>query len=196
MNDDQEQEKKQLFMVPDREVFEITRMGLPLNLNDNLTCGLVIVLAIALQIRLSGTFWAEGTIAFLGFIGYISLRYWLLRRRYPEPGELIIDGSQLHLPASVNGGVDDSFELSNCVVKIYIMGGRSQSYSSIVFRHGCQQAKINWLAIELTKLEKALLAHKVYAQKEIWTPAVYALAFMVLALVALAVYLMLTGGLH
>lgn len=191
-----EEDSGRPFMVPDREVFEITRMGLPLDLKDNLICGLVILLAISLQIRLSGTFWAEGLIGFGGFIGYVSMRYWLLRRRYAEPGELVIDAARLHLPASVNGGVDDSVDLVNCTAKIYVMSGRSTSYSSIVIRHGFQQVKINWLGLELSKLEKALLARNVRVQQEIWTPALYALAFAGVALAFLLVYLVLSGAMR
>lgn len=196
MSDNDEQLEKLPVMVPNREVFEITRMGLPLNLNDNLLCGLVIVLAIALQIRLSNTFLAEGLIAFGGFVGYLAMRYWILTRRYPEPGDLVIEDGLLSVPPSVNGGIATSFELSNCLVKMYYHKGKSGDLpSSIIFRLGAKVVKVNSLSIDLDKLEKTLTARSVFIQKDYWSMGVYALALMIIGSLAVLLYLALVGDL-
>ncbi|PKL43806.1 MAG: hypothetical protein CVV41_08560 [Candidatus Riflebacteria bacterium HGW-Riflebacteria-1] len=196
MSDNDEQLEKLPVMVPNREVFEITRMGLPLKLNDNLLCGLVIVLAIALQIRLSKTFLAEGLIAFGGFIGYVAMRYWVLTRRYPEPGDMIIEDGMLRVPASVNGGIATTFELSNCIVKMYLHKGKSGDIpSSISFRLGAKEVKVNSFAIDLYKFEKTLLARGVFIQKDYWSMGVYALALMIIGSLAVLLYLAMAGDL-
>ena len=182
-SNDFETAEKLPVMPPDRAVFEITRMGLPLNLKDNLICGLVIVLAIDLQIRLSHTFLAEGLIAFAGFIGYVAMRYWLLTRRYPEPGDLVIENGVIYFPASVNGGLTDSFQLFNCIVKFYLSRGKSGvSRTSVEFRHGLQVVRINSLSIDLDQLEKALTARGISIQREYWQIGFYAVGFLIIAI--------------
>jgi len=197
MNDSAGQSEKLPFMVPNREVFEIKRMGLPLDSKDNLICWLVIVLAIALQIRLSNTFLAEGLIAFGGFIGYVSMRYWLLSRRYPQPGDLIIEDGMLLVPPSVNGGMATSFEISKCIIKMNMHKGKSGDLpSSVILRIGARVVKINSLAIDLTKLEKALAARNVFVQKDYWSMGLYAISFVLITLLAFFIYLAVTGSLR
>ncbi len=182
-SDDFDSAEKLPVMPPNREVFEITRMGLPLNLKDNLVCGMVIALAIALQIRLSHTFLAEGLIAFGGFIGYVAMRYWLLTRRYPDPGDLVVENGVVRFPGSINGGQADSFDLANCSIKLFVNKGKSgDSATSIVFRHGLQAVRINSLSVDLDKLEKALTARGVFVQKEHWQMGLYVVAFMLIAI--------------
>ncbi|HAE38620.1 MAG TPA: hypothetical protein DCG57_08275 [Candidatus Riflebacteria bacterium] len=196
MSDKDEQPEKLPVMAPNREVFEVTRLGLPLDLKDNLICGLVIVFAIALQVRLNKTFLAEGLIAFAAFIGYVAMRYWVLTRRYPEPGDLVIEDGLLSVPPSLNGGIASSFELSNCFVKMYFHKGKSGDLpSSIIFRLGAKVVKINSLSIDLGKLEKALTARSVFIQKDYWSMGVYALALMIIGSLAVLLYLALTGDL-
>jgi len=133
MNERIEEAKKPVGLMPSREIFEITRMGLPLSLRDNIVCFLVIVLAVALQIRLSHTFLAEGFIAFAGFIGYLAMRYWLLTRRYPQPGDLVIDHDTVQIPASINNGQPVSFSVAGCSIKFYVNRGRhGESFTSVV----------------------------------------------------------------
>lgn len=197
MTDCEEQSEKIPVMVPDREVLEITLLGLSLDLKDNLTCGLVIVLAIALQIRLSNTFLAEGLIVFGGIVGYISMRYWLLSRRYPEPGDLVIENGMLHIPPSVNGGLPTSFELANCIVLMNFHRGKSgDNPTSVIFRFGGRMVKINSLSIDLGKLERALVTRHVLVQKDYWYMGVYAIAFMLIAALSFFFYLIVTGGLR
>jgi len=187
-----EESAKPLIMAPDRQIFEITRMGLPLSLKDNLVCGMVIVLAIVLQIRLSHTFLAEGLIAFAGFVGYIAMRYWLLTRRYTEPGDLVIENGILYIPASVNAGQAESFDLANCSIKFFVNKGKSgDSATSVVFRHGLLAVRINSLSIDLDKLEKALTARGIFVQKEYWQIGLYALAIMLVAILIFIVFVAL-----
>jgi hypothetical protein len=185
-----EQSEKPLIIVPDREVFEITRMGLPLDLKDNLINAMVIALAIALQIRLSHTFLAEGLIAFAGFIGYVAMRYWLLTRRYPEPGDLVIEKGMIDIPASVNGGQPVSFDLSSCSVKFFVNKGKSgDSATSVVFWQGLQTVRINSLSLDLSKLEKALTTRGVFIHKEYWQVGLYVVAVMLVAILIFFVFM-------
>lgn len=192
MIDNDEQPAKPVVIAPDREVFAITRLGLPLNLKDNLLCGLVIVLAITLQARLSHTFLAEGLIAFAGFIGYVAMRYWILTRRCPDPGELIIDEGILYVPASINGGHSDSFALSECTVKFSYNKGKSGDIAtSVVFRHGAETIKINSFGVNLGKLEQALKARNVPVTREYWQMGLYVAGFILLAALMLFAYVAL-----
>lgn len=191
-SDELDSAEKLPVMPPNREVFEITRMGLPMSLKDNLLCGLVIVLAIGLQIRLSHTFLAEGLIAFAGFIGYVAMRYWLLTRRYPTPGDLVIEDGVIYFPASVNGGQADSFDLSNCIVKFYVNRGKSGvSKTSVEFRHGLQVVKINSLSIDLDQLDKALTALGVSIQREFWQMGLYVVGVLLIAILTFIVFMVL-----
>jgi hypothetical protein len=191
-SDDFDSAEKLPVMPPNREVFEITRLGLPLELQGNLVCFMVIVLAIALQIRLSHTFLAEGIIAFGGFIGYVAMRYWLLTRRYPTPGDLVIENGVIYFPASVNGGLADSFELSNCIVKFYVNQGKSgPSKTSVEFRHGLQVVRINSLSLDLDQLDKALAARGVSIQREFWQIGLYAVGFMFIAILVFIAFMVL-----
>ncbi|MDD3146059.1 MAG: hypothetical protein PHD82_02045 [Candidatus Riflebacteria bacterium] len=143
---------------PMREVFAVALLGLPLNIVDNAMCGLVVVLAIFLQIRFNNTLLGEGWLALFGFAGYVVMRLWLLKRRYKDPGEIVIDSAILTLPASVNAGREEVIELADCqrVIAWYFKTrGGSTNLSSLEVVTERQSYRLNWLMIDLNSLERS-----------------------------------------
>lgn len=167
---------------PRRRIFEIGRFGLPLDLSDNVVCSLVILLAIALQVRFNNTFLGEGWLALLGFLGYLGIRYWLLKRRYPSIDELVVDEAEIFLPACIGGRVERKISFEDIKkIEVHIMKGRNfDSHSSLVIFAGQDRVKINWLSVELGNLEKELQARGLKVQRKTWNPAIY---FMVVTLI-------------
>lgn len=144
---------------PQRNVFAVKLLGLPLNLKDNLACGLMIVLAILLQIRFQNTLLGEGWFALIGFVGYVGIRLWFLNRRYPNPGELILEADCMHLPESLNFGQEESLrfaDLTRVVAWYFQTKGGGKNLTSIEFSVGDKSYRVNWLAVDLNLLERAL----------------------------------------
>ncbi len=151
-------------MPPDRAVFPVGLLGLPLNLNDNIVCALVIVLAGMLQMRFQNTFLGEGWLALLGFIGYVAIRFWLLNRRHPRPGELVIEGERIFFPASVNLGKAEVVNFTDCnkvIAWFFKTKGGGQNLTSIEFINDRQSYSVSWLAVDLNLLERSLIKHGV-----------------------------------
>ncbi len=145
---------------PVRNVFAVKLLGLPLNRHDNLICFMVIVLAVFLQIRLQHTFLGEGWLALLGFIGYVALRLWLLSRRHPEPGEIVLEADRISLPGSLNAGKPEIILLSDLKVvtaRFFKTKGGGQNLTSIEFDTGFRSYCVNWLAADLNILERELI---------------------------------------
>lgn len=145
---------------PLRNVFAVKLLGLPLNRHDNLVCFMVIVLAVLLQIRLQHTFLGEGWLALFGFIGYVALRLWLLNRRYPDPGEIVLEADRISLPASLNAGKPELILFSDlkAVTAIFFKTkGGGQTLTSLEFDTGFRSYCVNWLAADLNVLERELI---------------------------------------
>lgn len=164
--------------------FPVGRLGLPLSFNDNLVCALVILLAIALQVRLHNTLLGEGWFALLGFIGYVAIRLWYLRRRYPDPGDLIVAKDEIIVPASLNNGNATVIHFHDLKrVEVFIFKGRhSNPFTSVVLFSGRETVRINWLALELNKLERELIARNIPVTRTQWSAEKYVLAFALICL--------------
>lgn len=157
-------------MPPEREFFAVRLIGLPLGLKDNLICSLVIVLAIALQVHFQNTLAGEGWFALFGFVGYVAFRLWLLNRRYPDPGDLLINDGFIVFPASLNRGASEKILLADfdrIRVNIFIGRGGSKLPVSIQFFRGLREYKANWLAIDLPELERALQKRNLPVTREV-----------------------------
>jgi len=144
---------------PLRNVFAVRLLGLPLNRHDNLVCFMVIVLAVLLQIRLQHTFLGEGWLALLGFIGYVALRLWLLNRRYPDPGEILLEADRISLPGSLNAGKPEMILLSDLktvTARFFKTKGGGQNLTSIELDTGFRSYCVNWLAADMNLLEREL----------------------------------------
>ncbi|HNS09216.1 MAG TPA: hypothetical protein PKN29_05905 [Candidatus Ozemobacteraceae bacterium] len=145
---------------PVRNVFAVKLLGLPLSRHDNLVCFMVIVLAVFLQIRLQHTFLGEGWFALLGFIAYVALRLWLLNRRYPEPGEIILEADRISLPGSLNAGKPELIlfsDLKAVTTRFFKTKGGGQNLTSLEFDTGFRSYCVNWLAADLNILERELI---------------------------------------
>ncbi len=176
--------EKQEVAPPNKSYFNVTRMGLPLSLSDNIKCALVIVLAIMLQLRFHYTIFAEGAFAFLGFIGYVIFRYWLLRRRYPEVGEIKVLDDHIELPPCINGGKPAKlfFEDIRSITLFALTGRGKDLLTSMVLMRGLEKFKINWLATELDKLERELNDRGLNVVRQKWSLAVYFLVGLLVLL--------------
>lgn len=144
---------------PVRNVFAVRLLGLPLNRHDNLICFMVVVLAVLLQIRLQHTFLGEGWLALFGFIGYVVLRLWLLNRRYPDPGEILLEADRINLPGSLNAGKPEMILLSDLkavTARFFKTKGGGQNLTSIELDTGFRSYCVNWLATDLNLLEREL----------------------------------------
>ncbi|NCB38587.1 MAG: hypothetical protein EOM80_07445 [Erysipelotrichia bacterium] len=178
-------------LPPDREFFAVRLIGLPLGLKDNLICSLVIVLAVALQVRFQNTLAGEGWFALLGFVGYVALRLWLLNRRYADPGELLIDEGCIVFPASLNWGTSEKVSLAEfdkIRVNIFIGRGGSKLPASIEFFSGLRYYKISWLAIDLPELERALQKRNLPVTREVmYLAPVLLFIFIIVVLLLFAI---------
>lgn len=148
-------------LPPDRIFLEIGRLGLPLGPKDNIVCGLAIVLAVAMHLRLQNTWLGEGWFVLVGFIGYVALRLWFLNRRYPDAGDLLVESTGITFPASVNFGQIETVEFTKLDrIQARVFKSRSgENLASIEFFCGLKKFKVNWLAVDLNKLERFLLQH-------------------------------------
>lgn len=157
-------------LPPDREVFAVRLIGLPLGFRDNLICSLVILLAIILQVRFQNTLAGEGWFALLGFIGYAGFRLWLVNRRYPDPGELLIEEGCIVFPASLNSGVTEKVLLADFEkirVNVFLGRGGGKIPVSVEFFRGLRHYRINWLAVDLPELERALQRRNMPIKREL-----------------------------
>ena len=144
---------------PVRDVFPVSIWGLPLNLKDNLICGLVFLLTLALQIRLNNTRFGEGWLVLPGLIGYLALRFWLLQLRYPDPGEVVVGADRVILPVSVTGGTLEEIVFADCrqVNAVFFKNrGGSETLTEIEFSGAWQHGRVNWLVVDLQHLERVL----------------------------------------
>ena len=119
----------------------------------------MVVLAVLLQIRLQHTFLGEGWLALFGFIGYVALRLWLLNRRYPDPGEILLEADRISLPGSLNAGKPEMILLSDLkavTARFFKTKGGGQNLTSIELDTGFRSYCINWLATDLNLLEREL----------------------------------------
>ncbi len=151
-----------------RSVFAVKLLGLPLNGHDNLICCMVIVLAVLLQIRLQHTFLGEGWLALLGFVGYVALRLWLLNRRYPDPGEIILEADHINLPGSLNAGKPEMIlfrDLKSVNACFFKTKGGGQNLISLEFGTGFRSYCVNWLAADLNVLERELIRRGVRVKR-------------------------------
>ena len=149
---------------PLRNVFAVKLLGLPLNRHDNLVCFMVIVLAVLLQIRLQQTFLGEGWLALFGFIGYVALRLWLLNRRYPDPGEIVLEADRISLPGSLNAGKPELIlfsDLKAVTATFFKTKGGGQTLTSLEFDTGFRSYCVNWLAADLNVLERELIRRSI-----------------------------------
>ncbi|GAB4266429.1 MAG: hypothetical protein Kow0029_00080 [Candidatus Rifleibacteriota bacterium] len=181
-----------------REFFKVRLLGLPLNLADNIKCGLVIILAILLQIRLHHTLLAEGWIALFGFLGYVGMRMWLLSHRYTNPGELTVEEDCLILPASLNNGKEEKIRFADIkLIQVYIFEGRhSNFHSSIVICTRANTFKLNFLAIELDRLEMLLKERGLRIQRQHWDLKKYIIVILLVlfSILLLQLFFNLSGG--
>jgi len=144
---------------PVRNVFAVKLLGLPLSRHDNLVCFMVIVLVVLLQIRLQHTVLGEGWLVFFGFIGYVALRLWLLNRRYPDPGEIVLEADRISLPGSLNAGKPELIlfsDLKAVTAAFFKTKGGGQNLTSLEFDTGFRSYCVNWLATDLNLLEREL----------------------------------------
>jgi hypothetical protein len=162
---------------------DVTRMGLPLSKADNFKCFLVIVLAIMLQIRFHNTIFAEGIIAFSGFIGYVIFRYWLLRLRYPEVGSLVLNDETIELPPCLYGKTGEKIAIADTrSLTFYLLTGRGNGVlSSFVILRGVEKIKINWLATDLSQLKIELKNRNINFEIKEWNLVIYLLIPVLLA---------------
>ena len=178
---------------PYHKFFQINRMGLPLSWADNFKCALVILLTVALQIRLENSLLAEGWIIFFGLVCYVAMRYWLLRLRYPETGEIELKDDLIVFPACLSNNETVSFSHEKMsAVEIYCFRGKSGIVlSSIQFRQGQRLVKINWLGTEIGPIEQELQKLGVKTTRIFWQPGVYVAIFLLIFATAmfLAAYL-------
>ena len=145
---------------PLKNVFAVKLLGLPLNRHDNLVCFMMIVLAVLLQVRLQHTFLGEGWLALPGFVGYVALRLWLLNRRYPEPGEIVLEADRISLPGSLNAGKPEMIlfrDLKGVNARFFKTKGGAQNLTSLEFDTGFRSYCVNWLAADLNLLERELI---------------------------------------
>jgi hypothetical protein len=185
--------QQEVVTPPKRSFLAVTRMGLPLSLSDNIKCALVIVLAIMLQLRFHYTIFAEGAFAFLGFIGYVIFRYWLLRRRYPEVGEIKVLEDHIELPPCLNDGKPEKLFFEDIrSVTLFALTGRNELLTSMVLVRGLEKFKINWLATELDKLERELNDRGLKVVRQNWSPAIFFLVVMLVLLLVFAIGLFLS----
>lgn len=181
-------------VMPDfSEKLAVKLFGLPRNRLDNFTCTLPVVLAIFLQIRFSGTFMAEGGFAFLGFIGYVLTRLWLTNRRYPEPGQVVIEKSRITIPASLNNGKSEILELSDVTrIRLFVYKGRQGMMpTSITIYRGGFSVRISWLALELNQLVQILETRGCPMERHPWSPVALLAIFILLILLGVASLLLL-----
>jgi hypothetical protein len=158
---------------PQQEIIELGKLGLPLPWSDTFKCGLVILLFIALQIRFSDTIFAEGWFAFFGFVAFLAMRIWLLNRRYPEIGDIILKEDSIEFPPCVNNGKAETIGLNMISrIVVFIQQGKYNSKTSIVFHSGQKQIKINWLSVDLDGFVKKLRAQGLPVIEKKWNLAV------------------------
>lgn len=172
MNIDNQDSEKKLIMPPAFKSFQVTRMGLPLNWSDNLKSGMVLALTAALQIRLQSTILAEGWIIFFGLIGYLMMRYWLLRLRYPDVGEIELKENEIAFPGCLDQGKAKQFSFSDISdIVIYTWKGRSSIVlSSVEIFTRVDRVKLNWLALDLAEFEREVTARGLPCRREMWNP--------------------------
>ncbi|MGM0600236.1 MAG: hypothetical protein ACQETH_10520 [Candidatus Rifleibacteriota bacterium] len=158
---------------PQQEIIELGKLGLPLPWSDTFKCALVILLFIALQIRFSNTILAEGWFAFFGFVAYMAMRIWLLNRRYPEIGDIVLKEDSIEFPPCVNDGKAETLRLNMINrIEVFIQQGKYNSKTSIVFHSGQKQIKINWLSVDLEGFVKKLKAQGLPVIEKKWSLAV------------------------
>lgn len=180
-------------LIPEfSEKLAVKLFGLSLSKGDNFTCTLPVVLAIFLQIRFNDTLMAGGGFAFAGFIGYVATRLWLTSRRYPEPGQLVIEKTRMLIPASLNNGRAEILELSDITrIKLWVYKSRQGLMpTSITIYRGGFSVRIPWLALELNQLVKALEARGCRLEHHPWSPASLFAIFILTLLLCVALIIL------
>ncbi|HNX74946.1 MAG TPA: hypothetical protein PLM07_01075 [Candidatus Rifleibacterium sp.] len=145
---------------PVRDVFPVSIWGLPLNFKDNLLCSLIIILALALQIRLNNTPLGEGWLVLPGLISYLALRFWLLQLRYPDPGEIVVGTDRVILPVSVTGGAIEEVVFADCRqvrASFFKTRGGTETLTEIEFSGAWQHCRVKWLVVDLHQFERVLI---------------------------------------
>ena len=153
-------DRPELVPPPPRETFVVRLWGLPLGYKDNFICALVLIMTLALQIRLQNTWFGEGWLVFPGIVTYLALRLWFLARRYPSPGEIVIDADRVTLPPSITGDKKEVIIFADCsqVNAVYFKTrGGSENVTCIEFAVSLQTWRVNWLAADLNKFERVLV---------------------------------------
>lgn len=183
-------------LPPDREFFAIGRLGLPLNLRDNLICALAIILAVALQIRFQHTLLGEGWFALLGAAGYLALRLWLLRRRYPDPGEMLVGETAIHFPASLGTGKAEIVQIEDIegTQANFFRTRTGEILTSIEIICARRQFVVSWLSTDLNRLERVLLRRRLRVTRiygdygKMLMPALLVLIFVLLLIIIQALH--------
>lgn len=169
--------------------FDVRLFGLTLNRRDNFVCILPVILAVLAQIRFNTSFMAEGGFAFVGVIGYIAMRLWLVNRRYPEPGQLELFCDRLVVPASINGINDsETFFLKDITrIILFIYRGRhGENLTSLHVFRGMRSVAIPGLSVELEPLVRALEEKGLRCERQAWFPVNYIAAFVLIGLLFVA----------
>ncbi len=168
---------------PINQSFQVTRMGLPLDRVDNIKCALVLLLTASLQIRLQHTILAEGWIIFFGLTGYLVMRYWLLRHRYPVVGAIELKADSIIFPDCIDQGKNTIFELKDEISFIfYFWKGKSGPVlSSVEIIQNKERIKVNWLGLDLAEFERAIIARKLPNRREEWNANRPIIIFLVIA---------------
>lgn len=168
---------------PVNQSFQVTRLGLPLSFADNVKCGLVLLLTASLQIRLQHTILAEGWIIFFGLVGYLIMRYWLLRHRYPVVGEIELTSDLIIFPDCLTIAKKTAFDLNDEIsFTFHFWKGKSGPVlSSVEIIQGHQRVKVNWLGLDLAEFERAVIARRLPNQREEWNANRPVIIFLLIA---------------
>ncbi len=171
------------------EKFDVRLFGLTLNRRDNFVCILPVILAVLAQIRFNNSFMAEGGFAFIGVIGYIFMRLWLVNRRYPEPGQIELFYDRLVVPASLNGINDSEIFFLKDITRIILFIYRGRHGENLTSMHvfgGMRSVIIPGLSVELEPLVRALEEKGLRFERQAWFPVNYIAAFVLIGLMLVA----------
>ncbi len=136
----------------------IFRLGLPLDVRGNFICGLEIALIAMLQFRFLNTPLSEGWIIGAGVIGFVALRYFLLRLKYPIVEPILLGQDHMVIPACLlNNKPKRIIPLEDIrSVKFFFSkrkGGGRNLTSLDVNAAPDNNFRINWLMADLRKIQ-------------------------------------------
>lgn len=151
-------------LKPDEKVYriDVQLIGLPISNKGGVTIAAVIILFVMLQIKLVGTFWSQGTLAFLAIISFIGFRVWFLKREYPSDlGCVKIDSSKIIFPKCLNKNIEEIVAEKNDIqeIMVYTMpkkDGEEQLTSARFVLKYQTVIVVNYLSLDMEKLLRYL----------------------------------------